>query len=696
MSILFFCMLVYIQDGIETEQLIIDQVKPEFDTAMSLFKSVQREDSRAGFERLVEKLSLKADRNEDENLMLSECYKHLAILSFPEGTEGYFKKMIELDPGTLIPAGTMSPKFIRIFNELKYRLTGSILVSLVDSADPTSQQLTGGRLLLNNRFISNIQPGIPISILAGTHQVTLEMPNFDPLVQELEIVPGGTQTLNGVLYRNAADVGFVTYPAGVKVFLDGVEQGVTAGKAPLEYAEHLLKEGLSPSQASSIFTINNLKMGLCEVRFELPCYQTKKLSITVDSLKSYRFKPVILQPSQAFLTVKTAKQTAGIVYLDQERIGTLPLREKQICPGEYELRVQFPDGQFLKRVTVKENDQIELIAKPQPSLAWFGIQEKEGKAPSQPIDAWLNQLSTWNIIHIDSTDNTRITHDPHELLFSSSTINPEQARVLTQSIKADLFAAARVVRQKTIIRFLEVAFWSPLSSHVKVYAIDFREMNKFQSLLRNIDQPLDLLSPWLGLETIQVKGQNGLKILFVHPNGPAKGLAKEGDVISAVNGALVTTPKNCLPASYDPIKLKIADQSIAITPIKTIVELPFLPKQVCPQAIVARLSKLGSYAEDPLIRASADFNRARYFFFMNDFQQAFDLFTGISIPQAYGISSGTLHFYQGLCFQKLNLKTEAVNSFKSAINHPASTLFGPSGPRAKIWAETQLSILTTP
>lgn len=689
-------MLLFMQNDIETEHLVIDQIKPGFDTAMDLFRSVNRQDSQKLFEEVATELEQKDALNEDETLMLSECLKHLAILTFPEKTDQYFGKMIKLNPGCIIPAGSMSPKFIRTFNELKMKMTGSLLVNLVDAADQASRPLSGGRLLVDGQLMSIIENGIPIPVLAGTHQITVEMPNFDPLVQELEIVPSGTQSLNGIMYRHSADIGFITYPVGVKIFLDGVEQGLSDGVATPDYAEHLMAEGISPSQASSVFTLDNLKPGSYEVRFELPCFQTRKLSVPVEDLKSYRFKPVILQPSKAYLTVKTIRHTAGIVYLDNTRIGSLPLHGEQVCPGQYTLKVQFPDGQFIKSIALAEDDNVELIAKPQPSLAWFGILEQEGTSPDQPVNDWLHNLKTWNVLDIDATNSSIITHDPYELLFSGSSVEDDQARILTQSIKADLFVAARVVRQKTIIRFLEVAFWSPLSPKVKIYAIDFREMNKFQDLLTEIDQELNLLSPWLGIETIQLKGVNGLKILTIHPDGPLMGKANPGQLLTAINGALVSIPKEVLPQNYESMSLKIAGQVVQVDPVPTIIELPFVPKKLCPQAVIARLHKTGSYAEDPMLRASANFNRARYFFFMNDFQPAYDLFTNITLPDAFGISKGTLHFYQGLCFQKLNLNSEAAASFQEAFNYPAATLFGPDGPKAKHWADTQLSILTSP
>lgn len=684
------------QTEVVTESLNIDQIRPQFESALRMFKSVEREGSLQLFEKIVADLESRPARNEDEDLMLLESLKHLAVLTFPDKTEEYFNRMIHLNPGSEIQAGTMSPKFIRMFNDIKSKITGTLLVKLVEASDPSGQLLSGGKLLIDGVFTGLVQAGIPIPVLAGSHEITIDMPNFDPFVQTMQIAANGSQVLNGSLFRNAADLGFVTSPQGIKVFVNGVEAGITEGEAPVDYADYLHAEGLSPAQASSVFSINNVKAGSYDIRFQKPCYQTRTITVPIEELKSYNFKPVILKPSRAYITVHTVTPTPGIVYLNHERLGSLPLLNKQVCPGSYQLRVQFPDGQYVKTLNIEENEQIELNAKPQPSMAWFGIQEKEGRAPDQSVDQWLHNLKTWNVLDVDSTDSTIISHDPFSILFNTSHQIDEQGRILTQEIKADLFVAGRVIRKKTIIRYLQLAFWSPLSTKVKTYDIDFRDLNRLKTLFHTMDLPLTLLTPWLGVETIQLKGQSGLKIQMIHPNGPLAGLAQPGQKITAFNNALVNHPKELVTSNFNPVTLNIANKAVQVTPIPAIIELPFTPRVLCPQAVIARLDKISRYAEKPLLRSSAKFNLARYFFFMNDFQQAFDLFTTIEFPNDYGISRGTLLFYQGLCFQRLNLKTEAGTSFNKALSYPKATLFGPNGPKVKTWAKTQLTIISSP
>jgi len=687
---------LFVQDDVETEVLIIDQIRPDFENALRTFKSVERQNSLPLFEKIMEELLQRPERNEDENLMLSESMKHLAVLTFPEKTEFYFEQMIRLNPGSEIPAGTLSPKFIRQFNELKSKLTGSLLVQVVEAADPSNQFLSGGRLLVDGVFTANAQADIPIPVLAGVHQITLEFPNFDPLVQEIDVPANGQKVLGGILYRNAADLGFITSPQDVKILFNGVEWGTTSGTAPLDFADHLMAEGLTPSQASDLLKIDQVPLGNHEVLFEKPCFQSRKISVPVEELKSFRFKPVVLQPSKATLSVTTVTPTAGIVFLDRERVGSLPLLDQEVCPGSYTLRVQFPDGQFIKKINLVQDESYQYTVKPQPSLAWFGIQEKEGERPTQPIDSWFHGLKTWNVLDVDSTDSALISHDPFALLFNDDLSIGDQSRILTQTLKADLFVAARVIRKKTIIRFLEVAFWSPLSPKIKRYSFDFRKMGDFQNLLQSIDSPLDLLTPWLGLEVLHLNGTDGLKILSIHPESPLSGQVNQGEYVIGINGNPIKQPSDLLTDSFNPLTLTVGNRNIQVNPFPAIVELPFIPKIKCPQAVIAQLEKIGNYAENAQLRSSAKFNLARYYFFMQDFQQAFDLFSGIQLSSPYGIGKGTLHFYQGLCFQKLNLKNEAANSFRNATQFPNSTLFGPDGPKAKLWAETQLSILTSP
>jgi len=263
-----------------------------------------------------------------------------------------------------------------------------------------------------------------------------------------------------------------------------------------------------------------------------------------------------------------------------------------------------------------------------------------------------------------------VPHDPFDLLFTDSKTVGDAWQAFHRSLNADLYVAARIVRKKVVMRFLEVAMWTPLSQRVSVYSVDFRESNKLSDLLQAIDAPLQLTRPWIGIQVGKIWGQQGCKIIDVSDGGPLLGRVNEGDVITKLGGKLFSQPAQLRDLQPETeVDLEVGNEVVRVIPLSTIAGLPYDPALVCPQAMVARLEKLRKYSPMPIVRQSAQFNLARYQFFLGDFQQAFDIFSTFRMDQGFGISQGTLFFYQGLCFLRLNLNEEAVGSFNPASVH---------------------------
>ncbi len=75
---------------------------------------------------------------------------------------------------------------------------------------------------------------------------------------------------------------------------------------------------------------------------------------------------------------------------------------------------------------------------------------------------------------------------------------------------------------------------------------------------------------------------------------------------------------------------------------------------------------------------------------MGDVKEGYDMFSSMTLNLEYGISQGTLHFYQGLCFRKLKLNSEATESFRAVLQYPHATLFDAYGPKAAFWADSEM------
>lgn len=693
---LWFFLFLIPQEDIVSENLDTVSISMDFERAMSKYNSIERDEAKPMFEKIVAALDAKQEPTEEEHFILRESLKFLGVITYPSETRSFFEKLVKVDPGYDMANQKLSPKIVKIFDDLKASMVGKLRVGISEAAATAGGLLSDATVAVDGRIIGLLQGETTFDVLAGSHRIEISKPNFDAFTKNVVVQAGQVATLNGVLYRNASELVFMTVPSGVKVYFEGIEQGTTQGTAPITYSDSLMRAGITPSQASDLFSVNGVKPGKYLMRFERPCYKSKKIEVEVNQSERRIYQPVTLDAVYSYIDVTTAGGTAGIVYLNDERIGSLPIRSYQTCPGEYTLKVQFTDGQFIKHVTLEENQTTAITAEPLPSIVWFGVKEEGGHSPDENIEQWLKGLKSWNISFVDPNNTRLVQHDPYDLLFTDSRLVGEAAMSLDRSLNADLYVAARVVRRKVVIRFLEVAFWSPLSKKVKIYSIDFRELDKFKTLLDGVDGPLVLTRSWVGAQAARVWGINGCKLLSVSPNGPLAGLAVPGDVITSVDGKLVNHPSQLLSVPAEkPVNLEINGTSVSITPTQSIAELPYDPGLLCPQAVVARLDKLSKYASDPIIQQSATFNRARYQFFLGDYQQAFDTFSDASfkLPYGYGINQGTLFFYQGLCFRRLSLNAEAREAFKQALNYPEGTLFDAYGPKVSFWAEAQIQQL---
>jgi len=687
-----FCLILLLlapQNEITSENLDTVTVQDRFTEALDMYNSVRRNEAGPVFEEIVAELEAKPELNADERLIMTESLKHLAVIAYPDGTEAYFERLVRFAPDFEIDAKELPPKILEVFDELKGRLVGQIRVSAFDAG--TGEALREAECYVDGRLVGPIYGPTELAALAGPRTLEIRKLNYEPYVVEAIIQPGAMIEVSGSLTRIAAEMTLVALPAGANVYLDGVLIGAADGEVPRDYQARLAGMGAELTDAGAI-SLDNLLLGDYEIAFEKPCYKTKKVNVTIDRLQLIYGAPVQLDPAGARLSVKTVGDASGIVFLNQERVGFLPVENHAVCPGEYTLRVKFTDGEFIKTLSVADGDVREVLAEPLPSIAWFGVRGLEEGPPPEDLDRWLRDLESWNLQAIDADDPGQIPIDPFPLLFAGPEMTEENSDILTRNLRADLYMAARIVRRKVVIRYLEVAFWTPLSKSVTVMPFDFRELDKLQAVLQAMDAFPPLTKPWLGAALARLEGVQGCKFLEVHPNGPLAGKVRPGEIASSLNGAVLRQPSEAIGLTeLDPVRLEVDGRQVTVAPVATIAEVPFDRSRVAPQALLAKFEKLAKYHPDSLIRDSARFNQARFQFFLGDFKQAFDIFSTMTISADYGINQGTLYYYQGLCFQRLKLDAEARQSFRAVLDYPRATLFDAYGPKAAYWADTALN-----
>jgi len=686
---LWLCLLIWIApQEITSEELSTSTYQDRFAEALNKFNSVDRIDSRDLFETLVTELEAEETLSMDDRLILTESLKHLGILTFPRQTETYFGKIIEVDPSYKMNSRDVPPKIVDVFEALRAKRVGTLIVKIFDGED--GEMLGGGSFVVDGDVAGVIQGQTQFGLLAGSHEVEIRRENFFTVRETITVNPGEEISFSRTLRREKAEMIVVTVPAGVEVKVNGEVRGTTDQRVPPYYRARLTELGATMEQAGAL-VIDGLAQGRYDLTFSKSCFQDITKFVDVDKITRFPVLPLRMEAAGAALTVTSPGEARGIAFLDSERLGFLPIENRNICPGEYLLRVQFSDGEYVKRLVVKENESVSLSAEPLPTIAWFGILSGDEDKPPEDIDQWLGQLKSWNVLGVDPNDTRQVPVDPFAVLFDEKDMSSNGELGLTRELKADLFVAARVVRRKVVIRYLEVAFWSPMSRKIHLAAFDFRELDQFQGLLAQMDNFPPVAHGWLGIQVAKLAGKEGCQIMEINPEGPLVGKVQVGQTITLINGKPFENPRDLRKLTIDqPARMTIDGAEISVTPVAAIAEVPFNDESMVPQAFLAKFDKLAKYHSEELIRQSAQFNTGRFQMFLGDFKSAFDIFSTLQLEASYGINQGTMYYYQGLCFRRLNLSNDAATAFRSVLNYPTATLFDAYGPSAAFWAECEL------
>ncbi len=685
-----FCLvfLAFQDDQISQAPLKNYQIADQFSEAIQKYNSVERSDSELLFKQIVSSLEGRQDLDANEASIYTESLKYMGALNYPDQTEAFFEKLIRFDPDHLLNTRDLPPKIVEVYDHLKARLVAQIKVRVSDSKDGSS--LEDATFKVDGKDMGTLSGEKQFSVFFGLHQFEVACPNYQTYQQSLDVSAGSETLINASMLRIASQATIVVYPSDCSASLDGKPVGRTTKNPPANYREQVLENGLSMEDVGAL-SIDNLKPGKYTLTLEKPCFRPRTFEFTIGEPTRLNFKPIVLESAEATLDVQAATDNSGLVYLGTERIDFMPVTDHKVCPGTYELRVVFTDGEYLKTIHLKDGEHLKLVAEPLPSLVWFGLEDdREGKPPGD-MDAWVNGLSHWNVRQLNPNDTTKVPVNPFPLLFDRANMDEEGARTLTHMATADLYMAARVVRTKVIIRNVEVAFWSPLNNQIQVRLFDFREFEKFKEQLAQMDAVPALTKPWLGIQTGRLRDLTGVRVLEVDEAGPLAGQLKVGETLLAIDGNLLRGPQDLQGLNgTSEVALDLNGRQLKVSPIATITELPY-SGELAPQPMLARLDKMARYHPDPLVRLSAQFNLARFQMLSGDFKSAFDIFSTLKIDTKYGINQGTLLFYQGLCFRRLKLTSEANNAFREVLSYPGATLFDAYGPKAAFWAAAEMN-----
>lgn len=263
----------------------------------------QIEVAAQGYTSRTVALEIKNRKPQLLNVALASDSASVALESEPPGARVLINGIDSgLTPCTAdrVPAGDVFLKmeltgFAPTEQILKLRAGQKDSVKLVLKPLPAELQVVsipaGARIYLNNQF-RGPTPLTLTGLDAGSYRIRAELDGFAPEARTVELVRAQKLTEEFRLEGNLGIFQLVTEPAGVKVFIDGMEKGVTKappqkddslsealllrGMAVGEHQVQLTKEGFAPKEFKLVILKNQTATQHMKLqRLFIPNYEVK-------------------------------------------------------------------------------------------------------------------------------------------------------------------------------------------------------------------------------------------------------------------------------------------------------------------------------------------------------------------------------------------------------------------------------------
>ncbi len=655
-------------------------LKATFTQAKALWATQgDRVDATARFEQVLAALAPKAATLDPAwTNILCQTYNWLAVLDDRNpATKARaitrLQALIDLNPDFDVDRTLTSQRLTGIFDRLKAAKLAQVKLTCVPD---------GGQLQVD---------GKPTSLLArkflpfGTHALTYSHPGYASATVSVDLGPQDVKPVSFTLTRTSSTVTIYVQPSGAEVLLDGHSLGHTRGQAGPEALAIAVPMGLRPEDLSAGFVLDGLKPGKHDLEVRAPCYRPKRLAMDpsfATPFADHVLEPIRLEPSRATLTV-TSAWPGGELFLSGEDRGPLPAKALQVCAGAYELQVRFPSGGYTQSITLAEGGALALEVKPQPRLAFLGMEGSQDFPGRDRIQGLLAGLGP------------RLKH------LAFQTARPgESPQVALTRLKADhdaeLFLLATPVPGPAIHE-VELQLSTP-EGETERLIVKPLEDDPLAKLVARLNAQPTLTEPSLGATLLDLPGMPGPWVLSASEAAQKAGL-KLHEPILRVDGQPVADRAalhHLLEATgHESVRvLQAGAQPVDLPIIREPLELPLASPRFAYPAVLARLRLQYVGAKgDKANLLKLEIGLALMHF--RDYDRAIEELRDAHLGTAPGVGQGTLDYETGRCFMGLGLayRTEAIQAFREALKYPQATLFGPDGPRVAPLAQQSLEDL---
>jgi len=600
---------------------------------------------------------------------------HLQVGHQPEARVD-FAALLQLEPNHAISGP--SPGIISFFEDTR-KSTLAVLDLAIAPNDATIS-LEGEKLPTP----SSTSPAVPSQgrqwLPAGHYRLTVRRPGYEVVSQDVELVPGKTQSVPMKLRRTSAALFIRTVPAGVRVLVDGAERGVTqADSAGSERSQTLAIEGLEPRSMPY------------RVRFEKPCYVPATETVTVLSLdaadKTTGSDPSNLGPDRHYDGISlrrsfgtldvAADQPDAVVFIDGESRGKAGQPIKDVCSGEHAIDIRAPTGRFSQRVQIEFEKTATVKGTLLPTFALRSLptQDAQGSDPKELARS----------IDILRTKNLRFVTVDSPVAAQGSTILKE-ANTLMQQFDTQGLAVLTRVPPGADGDDLELTLLARGSSRPDVLRWSARSQTSVQRVIDRLDLQIPVVRTSLGVDAVDVLRMEGAVVSAVDPTGPSNGLIAAGDVIVGVGTSSISTVQDLvtvLSTMADATAIiRLRDKSSPVTVplvrVPAVVnvrdDLPFNVLATELKARLARQQMVRSVSSEDVSPQGIRLNIGVALMALGNCELALQMFSEVKLENRRGVSRGTLDYLKGMCFKQSGQLPEARAHFERASQEPDAVL----------------------
>jgi tetratricopeptide (TPR) repeat protein len=594
-----------------------------------------------------------------------------------------FEALVRFDPAHAVDLKGVSPKIVGLYAGVRKRLIGVLTVE----GDPI-----GAEVFANDQLLG-ITPLIDREILAGVYRLRIARAGHDPHEEEVRVEAGGKLERRYRLPPNARSILVATVPRDVRVLVRGADRGTTFGAAGPEYDEVAARLKVARAEISAPLLVENLPPGEHEMLLRKECYEEMpvRVGIQIDPNDNapLAYEPFVLRPSRGALEIESDPPGASIL-LDGRPAGTAPLALEDLCAGPHDLVMEREGlGRFAGVVEVRKDETVRVGRRLRLSLAAFDA--RPGLREPESLGALLADLERYNVLHEGSgvppeaAERVRLESESSQ----GRGLSERTVRDLMRALKAEMIALA--LPAGPLGEQVDVLLYGPLHPVPDRRRLPEAGLEGFRRVRYALDAEVPVRLPWSGLKLIDVAGKGHPVVLAVTSGSPAElAGAAPGDLLVAVGSAPMTKTadlhallRRSGPGEEARLTLETAGKprEVKIKYLATPLLLPMKDPEILYNKVIADLTSAAARAANPTERAYAWLNIGAALMHFGQWETAVrEALRKADLPDAAGVSRGTVRYLTAICYEKLGLTKEAGAAYAEAAASAQATLESHDGP----------------